>query len=385
VDTATLLLELGAVLLVLSVAARGALRAGVSPVPLYLLIGLAFGEGGLYPLFTAESFIEPAAEIGVILLLLMLGLEYSPEELTAGLRAGWRLALADLLANFTPGLLAGLALGWGTAASVVLGGVTYISSSGIAAKLIDDLGWLANRETPLVLSLLVAEDLVMAVYLPVIGALLAGGTILAVGGSVAIALAAAGTALFVAFRYGETFTRAVASPSREGLLLGVLGITLVVAGTAERLHISAAVGAFLVGIALSGPVQRRIHGLLQPLRDLFAASFFVLFGLAIDPRNIPPVLLVAAALAAATAATKMATVWWGAARAGIGPRGRRRAASVLIARGEFSIVIAEIGVAAGIEHRLGALATAYVLLLAIAGPLVTRYAARTRTPIRGPR
>lgn len=384
-DTATLLLELGAVLLVLSVAARAALRAGVSPVPLYLLIGLAFGEGGLYPLFTAESFIEPAAEIGVILLLLMLGLEYSPEELTAGLRAGWRLALADLLANFTPGLLAGLALGWGTAASVVLGGVTYISSSGIAAKLIDDLGWLANRETPLVLSLLVAEDLVMAVYLPVIGALLAGGTILAVGGSVAIALAAAGTALFVAFRYGETFTRAVASPSREGLLLGVLGITLVVAGTAERLHISAAVGAFLVGIALSGPVQRRIHGLLQPLRDLFAASFFVLFGLAIDPRNIPPVLLVAAALAAATAATKMATVWWGAARAGIGPRGRRRAASVLIARGEFSIVIAEIGVAAGIEHRLGALATAYVLLLAIAGPLVTRYAARTRTPIRGPR
>ena len=384
-DTATLLLELGAVLLVLSVAARAALRAGVSPVPLYLLIGLAFGQGGLYPLFTAESFIEPAAQIGVILLLVMLGLEYTPAELTAGLRAGWRLALADLLANFTPGLFAGLALGWGTAASVVLGGVTYISSSGIAAKLIDDLGWLANRETPLVLSLLVAEDLVMAVYLPVIGAVLAGGTILAVGGSVAIALGAAGLALFVAFRYGETITRAVASPSREGLLLGVLGITLIVAGLAERLHISAAVGAFLVGIALSGPVQRRIHGLLQPLRDLFAASFFVLFGLAIDPRNIPPVLLVAAALAVVTAATKFATVWWGAARAGIMPRGRRRAASVLIARGEFSIVIAEIGVAAGIEHRLGALATAYVLLLAVAGPLITRYAARGRRPTARPR
>jgi len=378
VDTATLLLELGALLLVLSVAARAALRAGVSPIPLYLLIGLAFGDGGLYPLFTAESFIEPAAEIGVILLLLMLGLEYSPEELAAGLRAGWRLALADLLANFTPGLLAGLALGWGTAASVVLGGVTYISSSGIAAKLIDDLGWLANRETPLVLSLLVAEDLVMAVYLPVLGALLVGGTALAIAGSVVIALVAAGFALFVAFRYGETFTRAVASPSREGLLLGVLGITLVVAGFAERLHISAAVGAFLVGIALSGPVQHRIHGLLQPLRDLFAASFFVLFGLAIDPRDIPPVLLVAVALALVTAATKTATVWWGAARAGIGRRGRRRAASVLIARGEFSIVIAEIGVVTGIEHRLGALATAYVLLLAVAGPLATRYAALAR-------
>jgi len=74
----------------------------------------------------------------------------------------------------------------------------------------------------------------------------------------------------------------------------------------------------------------------------------VLFGLAIDPRDIPPVLLVATALALVTAASKAATVWWGAARAGIGPRGRRRAAAVLIARGEFSIVIAEIGVAAGI-------------------------------------
>lgn len=376
-DTATLLLELGAVLLVLSVAARAALRAALSPIPLYLLIGLAFGEGGLYPLFTAESFIEPAAELGVILLLMMLGLEYSPAELTAGLRAGWRLALGDLLANFTPGLLAGLALGWGAAASVVLGGVTYISSSGIAAKLIDDMGWLANRETPLVLSLLVAEDLVMAIYLPVLGGILAGGGALVVGGSVTIALVAAGCALFVAFRYGETISRAVASPSREGLLLGVMGVTLVIAGLAERLHISAAVGAFLVGIALSGPAQQRIHGLLQPLRDLFAASFFVLFGLAIDPRNIPPVVLAATVLAVVTAATKSATVWWGAARAGIGRRGRRRAASVLIARGEFSIVIAEIGVAAGIEHRLGAFATAYVLVLAVAGPLVTREAARS--------
>jgi CPA2 family monovalent cation:H+ antiporter-2 len=375
-NTATLLLELGAVLLVLAGAARVALRLGVSPIPLYLLAGLALGEGGVYPLFTAESFITPAAEIGVILLLLLLGLEYSPDELAAGLRAGWQLSLLDLAANFTPGLLAGLALGWGPTASFVLGGVTYVSSSGIAAKLIDDLGWLANRETPLVLSLLVAEDLVMAVYLPLLGAVVAGGSAVVAGGSVTIALAAAGSTLFVAFRYGHVISRAVASPSGEALLLSVLGLTLVVAGLAEQLHISAAVGAFLVGIALSGPAQQRIHALLQPLRDLFAASFFVLFGLAVDPRNIPPVLAIAAGLAVATAATKMGAIWWGMARAGIGPRGRRRASSILLARGEFSIVIAEIGVSAGLEPQLGALATAYVLLLAIAGPLVTRFTTR---------
>ncbi|MDP8930058.1 MAG: cation:proton antiporter [Actinomycetota bacterium] len=378
-DTATLLLELGAVLLVLAVAARMALRLGLSPIPLYLLTGLALGEGGLYPVLTAESFITPAAEIGVILLLLLLGLEYSPQELTAGLRTGWQLSIVDLLANFTPGLLAGILLGWGAPASIVLGGVTYISSSGIAAKLIDDQQWLANRETPLVLSVLVAEDLVMAVYLPLLGGVLAGGSVLAVGGSVTVALAVAGLALLVAFRYGHTISQSLASPSGEALLLSVMGLTLVVAGLAEQLHISAAVGAFLVGIALSGPMQQRVHGLLQPLRDLFAATFFVLFGLSVDPRNIPPVLAVAAALALVTAATKMAGIWWGAARAGIGPRGRRRAASVLVARGEFSIVIAEIGVAAGIEPRLGPLATAYVLLLAITGPVITRSADQPAT------
>lgn len=375
-DTATLLLELGAVLLVLTVAARVALRVGLSPIPLYLLTGLTLGEGGLYPLVTAEQFIVPAAEIGVVLLLLVLGLEYSPEELTAGLRTGWRLSVADLVANLTPGLVAGLLLGWPPAASLALGGVTYISSSGIAAKLIDDQGWLANRETPLVLSVLVAEDLVMAVYLPILGALLAGGTAVAVGRSLVVALVVAGLALLAAFRLGEHLTRALASPSGEALPLGVMGLTLVVAGLAERLHISAAVGAFLVGIALSGPAQQRIRGLLQPLRDLFAAAFFLLFGLALDPGEIPPVLALAVGLAAVTAATKAAAITWGARRAGIGPRGRRRAATVLVARGEFSIVIAELAVTAGVDPGIGALATAYVLLLATVGPLATRLATR---------
>ena len=384
-STSLLLIELGAILVVLATAARIALRIGLSPIPLYLLVGLGLGEGGAYPLLTAESFIAPAAEIGVVLLLLLLGLEYSPQELTAGLRTGWRLAVVDLVANFTPGLIAGLLLGWGPVPAVLLGGVTYISSSGIAAKLIDDLGWLANRETPLVLSVLVAEDLVMAVYLPLVGALLAGGSALAVGGSITLALLVAGLALLVAFRAGPALTRALTTPSGEALLLSVLGVTLLVAGLAEELHISAAVGAFLVGIALSGPVQQRVHGLLQPIRDLFAASFFVLFGLSVDPRNIPPVLAVAALLAIVTAGTKIAAIRWGAARAGISSPGQRRAASVLVARGEFSIVIAEIGVAAGIEHRIGALATAYVLLLAVGGPLLTRFAASSPSGRRGRR
>ncbi len=380
-ETSTLLIELGAVLLILTVGARLSGRIGLSPIPLYLLLGLALGEGGLHPLVTAEGFIEVGAEIGVVLLLLMLGLEYSPKELTAGLRTGAPLALADLAANFTPGLAAGLLLGWGLPAALVLGGVTYISSSGIAAKLIEDLGWLANSETPHVLSLLVAEDLVMAVYLPLLSAVLAGGSIWTVTSSVTGALAVAGMTLFAAMRFGPAISDALATTTREGLILGILGLTLVVAGIAERLHISAAVGAFLVGIAVSGRVREEVRTVLQPMRDVFAAIFFVLFGLQVDPRAIPPVLLVALALAAITAATKGVVVDWGLRRSGLGVRARRRAVATLVSRGEFSIIIAEIGVAAGLEAEIGPVATVYVLVLAIAGPLMARSVGPL--PVRG--
>src|SRR4029434_5337305 len=104
--------------------------------------------------------------------------------------------------------------------------------------------------------------------------------------------------------------------SDEVLLLVILGLTLVVAGVAQQLQVSAAVGAFLGGIALSGQAAEAAHDLLTPLRDLFAAVFFVFFGLQTDPRSIPPVAVAAVALALVTAATKVATRWWGARRSG---------------------------------------------------------------------
>jgi len=138
--------------------------------------------------------------------------------------------------------------------------------------------------------------------------------------------------------------------------------------------VSAAVGAFLVGIALSGPAAHGARALLSPLRDLFAAVFFVFFGLQTDPHQLPPVALVAAALALVTTLTKLAGGWWAARRAGIATPGRLRAGTALVARGEFSIVIAGLAVAAGLHPRLGPLAATYVLLLAVAGPVLARLA-----------
>ena len=374
-DVTWVFIELGAAVLGLAVLARIASRFGVSAIPLYLLGGLAFGNGGLVPLRFSEDFVHVGGEIGVLLLLFMLGLEYSGEELRAGLRSGWPSGLADFLFNFTPGLLAGLLFGWEALAAVLLGGVTWVSSSGIIAKVLTDLRWQYNPETPTVLSVLVLEDLAMAVYLPLVSVLLIGQGLVAGIVSVLVALLTVSLILVVAVRYGRGLSRALGHESDEVILLSTFGLVLLVAGVAQRLQVSAAVGAFLVGIALSGPLANQAHRLLGPLRDLFAATFFLFFGLEIDPASLPAVLLPAAALGVVTVLTKMVTGWWAARRAGLDLASRWRAGAALVARGEFSIVIAGLGVSAGLNPKLGPLAAAYVLLLAVLGPVLARVVA----------
>ncbi|MEU3184101.1 cation:proton antiporter [Streptomyces sp. NPDC006923] len=370
-ETTTLLIELGSVILGLGILGRLAGRVGFSAIPLYLLAGLAFGHGGLLPLNASEEFIATGAEIGVILLLLLLGLEYSASELVSNLKTQYPSGIVDFVLNAVPGAAAALILGWGPVAAVALAGVTWISSSGVIAKVLGDLGRLGNRETPVILGVLVIEDLAMAVYLPLLTALLAGLSL--AGGSVTllISLGTVGAVLYLALRHGRLISRAVSSDNPEMLLLVVLGLTVLVAGVAQELQVSAAVGAFLVGIALSGEVAEGAHNLLAPLRDLFAAVFFVFFGLNTDPAAIPPVLVPALILALVTTATKIGTGWYAARRAGVRTAGRWRTGGTLVARGEFSIVIA--GLAVGVEPRVGPLATAYVLILVILGPLAARW------------
>jgi CPA2 family monovalent cation:H+ antiporter-2 len=155
-------------------------------------------------------------------------------------------------------------------------------------------------------------------------------------------------------------------------LFAVLGLVLLVGGLAQRLQVSAAIGAFLVGIAMSGPIVRQTRRQLGPLRDLFAALFFLFFGLQMDPAALMPVLVPAVCLGGLSALTKMVSGWWAARRASVGPIGRLRAGAVLVARGEFSVVIAGLGVAAGVQPGLGPLAAAFILISALLGPILAR-------------
>ena len=373
---ALIFIEIGAVALVLSVLARVAGRVGITAIPFYLIAGLAVGEGGFVPLEVGEDFISVTAEIGVLLLLLTLGLEYTADELKSGLRGGLGPGLADAAANFVPGFLAGLVLGWGPTAAFLLGGVCWVSSSGVVSKVLNDLDRLGNRETPAVLNVLVIEDLAMAIYLPIAAALVAGLAFGETAVTVLVALGGVAFILAIALRWGSRLSDVLSPSSDEALLLAIFGLTLLVAGLAQQIDVSAAIGAFLVGLALSGPVQARAGPLIEPLRDLFAAIFFLFFSFQIDPATLVGALLPAAGLVFVGAMGKMVSGSIAGRSVGVGRRGRIRAGTVLIARGEFSIVIASLGAATDDGAELGALSAAYVLLSAVVGPLAAKYGDR---------
>jgi monovalent cation:H+ antiporter-2, CPA2 family len=369
-DLALVFIELGVATLGLAALSRLAVRLGISAIPFYLLAGLAFGNGGLAPLPFSEGFIHVGAEIGVVLLLFMLGLEYSGAELLGALQLAVKPGLLDLAFNFSIGLLVGIVLGWPIAISLAFAGITYVSSSGIVARVLTELGRQNAPETKVVVSLLVVEDLVMAAYLPLLAVALSPESAGAL--QVAIALAAVACALLVAVRFGGLLSRILAHRSDEIILLSAFGAVLLVAGLAQKLHASAAVGAFLVGIAFSGPFAHQAHRVIAPVRDLFSAVFFFFFGLQISPAELLPYLPTAAVIAIASSATKVLSGWWAF------PQGasyqRIRIGTTLIARGEFSIVIAGLAVAAGAPKAIGSIAAGYVVITAIAGPIVARFA-----------
>ncbi len=219
------------------------------------------------------------------------------------------------------------------ATAALLGGVCWVSSSGVVSKVLADLDRLGNRETPAVLNLLVIEDLAMAVYLPVIGAVIAGSGASDTVVMVAIALTAAAAILTLALKWGDHLSRLLAPASDESLLLAVFGLTLAVGGLAQKVQVSAAIGAFLVGLALSGSVQARASAVMGPLRDLFAATFFLFFSFSVDPSDLVGVLLPAAVLALLGIAGKLLSGWVAAGTVMARTPGRIRAGTVLIARG----------------------------------------------------
>lgn len=370
-DDGLVLSELGSVLVGLGIAAFIASRLRISVVPIFLLAGLFFGNGGIVSLELSDEILDLGAQWGAILLLLLLGLEYSAEELFDSVKKRKSLGLVDLTVNFVPGVACGIFLGWGLLGALTLGGITYVSSSGIASQFIKDSRLGGLESTKRAVGVLVVEDLFLAPYLPVLSALLASLGFLSGLISISIALIITGIALLIGARGFHIPHAPLVMGDTATLLLTVFGSALIASGAATYFGFSGAVAAFLVGLLLTGDVAIVARVRLAPLRDLFSAIFFLFFGLSIDPADIPGVLLPAALLAIAGVGTKWITAWW--AVKDLDEEGATwRVAALLIPRGEFSMVIAGLAASTLFAVELQALTLTYVILTTLIASVILR-------------
>ena len=333
------ILELGLVFVGLGLLSWLALKLRISSVPLFLLAGLSLGKGGFAPLELSEDFLNLGAEIGALLLLLVMGFEYSANELVSTLRSKWTIGLVDLLVNGLPAAVIALALGFGPVGAIAFAGIMFVSSSGIASQLIRESGWAKSNVAKRATSILVFEDIVLAPYLPVLAAVTLG--LSALGGliSVGIALFVTVVVFFIGMGREIPGLKSLAKSGPGPLLLLTFGVALAISGGANIAGFSGVIAAFLFGLLLTGEVAESLRNRFAPLRDVFSAVFFLFFGLSIAAVDVAAVLPVAALFSLVGVAGKF-FVGWLMGRDLQDPLAWRRIGAFLSSRGEFSMIIA---------------------------------------------
>jgi CPA2 family monovalent cation:H+ antiporter-2 len=371
-ETASTLAEIGALLLGLGIIAFVAAKIRFSVVPIYLLVGLVVGQGGFGLISLSQDFLDIGAQIGAILLLLLLGLEHSAPDLAKAFKERKSAGFFDVAVNFIPGAALALLFGWGPLAALALGGISYVSSSGIASELIREAGWRRSELSKRIVTILVFEDLALAPYLPLLTSLALGLSALAGLISISVALIITGIILIISYRGTAKWSRILNPEVPSALLLTVFGSALLAAGVAGLVGFSGAVAAFLVGLLLTGEVANTVRGRLGSLRDLFAAIFFLFFGLSTDFVDLIEVFPAVAVLVLVGVAGKFAVGWW-IAKDMNDKSMWIRAGAFLTPRGEFSMVIAAIAGPVVLSVSLQAITLSYVFLTAIIGSLVIRF------------
>ncbi|WP_037290312.1 cation:proton antiporter [Saccharibacillus sacchari] len=377
--------EVGIAVLLIALAGFLSAKLRFSVVPFYILAGMAVGPHaphfGLIDLRFIESaeLINFMGRLGVIFLLFYLGLEFSVGRLA---KAGKSIAIGGSIyigINFTLGLLFGLVCGFPILETLVIAGVTTISSSAIVAKVLVDLRRTANPETEMILGIIMFEDVFLAVYLSILsGLLLSGATTL--GGvllSAGIALGYMLLVLIVGRLLVPVLNKILGVSSNEIFLTTVFAMLFIVAGFSETIHVAEAIGALLVGLVLAETKHmHRIEKAILPFRDFFGALFFFSFGLTIDPLSLQGNAVWLAIGAVILTIIGNYTAGMLAGRSGkLSPKASSNVGLTIVSRGEFSIIMANLGAAGGLMAILQPFAAIYVLILAVLGPFLTKESA----------
>lgn len=331
----------------------------------YLLAGLIVGPHLPIPLVADPAVIRTLSELGVILLMFSLGLEFSLRKLAAvGPTAGLTALLQSSLMLWL-GFLLGRLFGWTGLESLFTGAIIAISSTTIIAKVFAEQG-VGGRLRELVVGILIVQDLIAVLLMAILTGVASGSGL--APGPLVVLVARLGTFLFGLIAVGLLLVprvmRAVARLSRpETTVIASIALCFATALLAQAFGYSVALGAFIAGslIAESGE-EKAVERLVEPVRDVFAAVFFVSVGMLIEPPLIASHWPAVAALTGVVVLGNVVGVSVGAFLTGNGMRTAVQAGMSLAQIGEFSFIIAGLGLSL---HATGAFL--YPVTVAVSG------------------
>ncbi|HAS00732.1 MAG TPA: cation/H(+) antiporter [Brevibacillus sp.] len=376
-----LVFEVGTALLLVAIAALLAGRLKFSIIPFLIVLGMIVGPHaptiGIFDFTFIESqaIIDFMGRIGVLFLLFYLGLEFSVGKL---IKSGKSIAVSGTIyvaLNFVLGLLYGFITGFPMLETLIIAGFVSVSSSAIVAKVLVDLRRTGNSETELILGIILFDDIFLAVFLSIMSGLLLGGAT-SIGGSILSVLISIGYMLlfFVIARKGTPILNKLLNiASDEIFIIVVFAALFFVAGFSETIHVAEAIGALLFGLALSETEHsKRIEKLVIPFRDFFGAIFFFSFGLSIDPLTLGGAIWLALGVVILTVVSNYVAGMIAGRRSGLSHKASSNIGLTIMAPGEFTIIVANLGIAGGLMPILKPFSALYVLILAILGPLLTK-------------
>ncbi len=367
---------------VLAVLGLVASRFGLSAIPAYLLAGLLLGpnEPRLLSIIEPSEVTRFVAELGIIFLLFFLGLEFTLDRLR---RSGMHLGIGgtiDFVVNAGLGLIVGVAAFGISFAALVLAGAIYVSSSAVAVKGLIDFRRLADDETDLVLAILIVEDLAIAFVLAFAGG--GGGELVDTLALVSKAIGFIAVSLAASRWLARPIDRLLDAMPREFFLLFTFALLIGMSAISYKLGLSEAIGALMAGVVLSGTsVRHEIEERFLGFRDIFAALFFFVFGLSIDVEAFSSLGWLLALAVVLSVIGKLGGTYAAGRVGGFSPRQSLNAGTALVARGEFTVILAQVAatnpaISVSARRDLVAFAGLYVLATAVIGVFLMKESKR---------
>ncbi|KOY15850.1 cation:proton antiporter [Paenibacillus xylanivorans] len=376
-----LIFEVGIAVALITLTGLISARLRFSVIPFYILIGMAVGphapQIGIVDLrfIESSSFIEFMGRLGILFLLFYLGLEFSVSRLLKSGKAILTGGMFYVGLNFASGLLLGWFMELPLKETLVVCGIMTSSSTAIVAKVLVDLKRTANPETEIIMGMIMFDDLFIAIHISILtGLVLSGAT-----SFLSVLLVSLSALLFIVLfliigrKCIKYIDMALNIKSSELFLLTVMTLLFLVAGFSETLHVAEAIGALMMGLVLGESRHAsRIEHQIMPFKDFFGAIFFFSFGLTIEPSTLGGAVGMTVIAVVLTIASNYGAGMIAGRLSGMSPRASLNVGFTLVSRGEFSIIMANIGKAGGLMASIQSFAVLYVLILAVLGPILTK-------------